>query len=124
MSARSRRRLTIEERARLDIEDALLYTQERWGKDQRRRYRAQITKATRSLLDYPERGRPRAAQQPGHRGQGHSVSSRQVGRYPRPGVQVHSCQTKRNAYELGACARTPVGVCHVARVPVRRPIRV
>jgi toxin ParE1/3/4 len=58
MSARSRRHLTIEERDRLDIEDALTYTQERWGKEQRRRYRAQITQATRSLLDYPERGRP------------------------------------------------------------------
>jgi toxin ParE1/3/4 len=58
MSAR-RRRLTLRVDARNDIQDTLLYTQQRWGEEQRRRYRAQLYKAMRSLLEYPERGRAR-----------------------------------------------------------------
>ncbi len=67
MPTSKRLRLTIEERARLDIEDALFYTQQRWGKEQRRRYRTRITRATRSLLDYPERGNPHDELFPGCR---------------------------------------------------------
>jgi plasmid stabilization system protein ParE len=40
MSARSRRRLAITVAAKLDVDDILLYTQERCGVAQRRRYRA------------------------------------------------------------------------------------
>jgi plasmid stabilization system protein ParE len=59
MSARSRRYLTIREAAKRDIDDILLYTRRRWGIDQRRRQRAQLRQAMRSLLDYPELGPPR-----------------------------------------------------------------
>lgn len=45
--------------SRLDIEDALLFTLERWGPEQRRQYRSELTQAMRALLDNPERGRPR-----------------------------------------------------------------
>ena len=58
MSAR-RRRLVIRPDARTDLREILLYTQERWGVEQRRRYRTQMYQAMRSLLDYPERGRSR-----------------------------------------------------------------
>jgi toxin ParE1/3/4 len=59
MSARRRRRLAITVAAKLDIDNALLYTQRRWGSEQRRRYRTQLYQGMRSLLDHPERGRPR-----------------------------------------------------------------
>jgi toxin ParE1/3/4 len=67
MSARSRRRLTIREAAKRDIDDILVYTRTRWGVDQRRRYGAQLKKAIRSLLDYPELGPPRNDLFPGCR---------------------------------------------------------
>src|SRR5262245_50617229 len=54
-----RRRLAITFAAKLDIDDALLYTQRRWGTEQRRRYLAQLYQGMRALLDHPERGRPR-----------------------------------------------------------------
>jgi toxin ParE1/3/4 len=67
MSARSRRRLTIREAAKRDIDDALLCTRTRWGIDQRRRYRARLYQAMRSLLDYPELGASRDDLFPGCR---------------------------------------------------------
>jgi toxin ParE1/3/4 len=54
-----RRRLAITVEAKLDIDDALLYTQRRWGVEQRRRYRVQLYQGMRSVLNHPERGRPR-----------------------------------------------------------------
>jgi toxin ParE1/3/4 len=67
MSAR-RRRLVIRPDAREDLRQILLYTQERWGEEQRRRYRARMYQAMRSLLDYPERGPARDEYFPGCRG--------------------------------------------------------
>ncbi|HEY7034003.1 MAG TPA: type II toxin-antitoxin system RelE/ParE family toxin [Thermomicrobiales bacterium] len=58
MSAR-RCRLVVQPGAQADIRAILLYTRERWGVEQRRRYGIQLNRALRSLLDYPERGRPR-----------------------------------------------------------------
>ncbi|MGH2557572.1 MAG: type II toxin-antitoxin system RelE/ParE family toxin [Thermomicrobiales bacterium] len=58
MSAR-KRRLTLRVDARFDLQETLLYSQQRWGEVRRRRYRAQLYKAMRSLLDYPESGRLR-----------------------------------------------------------------
>jgi len=54
-----RRRLVVQPGAQADIRAILLYTRERWSAEQRRRYRAQLNQAMRSLLDHPERGRPR-----------------------------------------------------------------
>lgn len=66
MSAR-RRRLTVKPEAQADIDDILLYTCERWGAEQRRRYGFRIKQAMRSLLDYPERGASRDDLYPGCR---------------------------------------------------------
>ena len=59
MSARRGRRLVIKPAAKLDIDDALLFTRERWGIEQRRHYRDTLRRVMRSLLDYPEQGRSR-----------------------------------------------------------------
>jgi toxin ParE1/3/4 len=67
MSARRRRRLALSDDATLDFEDVLLYTQERWGADQRRRYRTRLFQAMRSLLDHPELGRSHDELFPGYR---------------------------------------------------------
>jgi toxin ParE1/3/4 len=67
MSAR-RRQLVIRPDAREDLRQILIYTQERWGAEQRRRYRALMYQAMRSLLDYPERGRTREEYFPDCRG--------------------------------------------------------
>lgn len=53
------RRLIIQPEAQADIRAILLYTRERWSAEQRRRYHAHINLGLTSLLDYPERGRPR-----------------------------------------------------------------
>ena len=68
MSARRRRRLALSDDAAFDIEDVLLHTQERWGAEQRRRYRVRLFQAMRSLLDHPELGRLRDELFPGCRG--------------------------------------------------------
>jgi len=57
MSAHKRLAITVS--AKRDIDDALLYTQRRWGTEQRRRYRVQLYQAMRSLNDFPERGQAR-----------------------------------------------------------------
>lgn len=67
MCARSRRRLTVEDAARLDIEDVLLYTLEHWGAEQRRRYLDKLRRAMRSLLDHPELGQEQDDLYPGCR---------------------------------------------------------
>lgn len=61
MSVR-RRRLRMRVAARNDIKATLIFTEQRWGAEQRRRYRAQLYEAMESLLDYPERGRARDEQ--------------------------------------------------------------
>lgn len=66
MSAR-KRRLTITPDARVDINDIRLYTQQRWGVDQRRRYGNRLMQEIRSLVDYPERGSSRDNLYPGCR---------------------------------------------------------
>jgi toxin ParE1/3/4 len=58
MSARSRR-LVVRADAQADLRSVLLYTRDRWGADQVRRYRTQLNQAMRSLRVYPERGRTR-----------------------------------------------------------------
>jgi toxin ParE1/3/4 len=67
MSVPRRRRIIIEETARLDIQDILLYTREHWGIEQRHRYRRQLSNAMHALIDHPERGRPRDEYFPGCR---------------------------------------------------------
>jgi len=66
MSAR-RHRLTIKPDARADIDWILLYTRKRWGIDQRRRYRAQLTQALKILREHPELGPERNDLFPGCR---------------------------------------------------------
>ena len=66
MSAR-KRRLIVRPDAQADFRAVLLYTRERWGVDQRHRYRTQLSQAMRSLRDYPERGRARDDYFPGCR---------------------------------------------------------
>jgi len=56
MSARKRFRLTIRAAAAHDIEDILIHTGDQWGSGQRRRYRSDLRRGMRSLLDYPEIG--------------------------------------------------------------------
>jgi toxin ParE1/3/4 len=51
-----RLRLVVDENAQADLQDALVFTQLRWGVEQRRTYRAQLYRAMRSLLDFPELG--------------------------------------------------------------------
>jgi toxin ParE1/3/4 len=67
MSAR-KRRLILKPDARADMRGILLYTQQHWGGDQRRRYRTRLYDAMRSLRDYPEWGRQRDEYFPGCRG--------------------------------------------------------
>ena len=67
MPARSGRRLVVSVAAKLDLDDALLYTRRRWDAEQRRRYRNLLNQAMHSLLDFPERGRPRDELYPGCR---------------------------------------------------------
>lgn len=62
-----RRRLTITPRAREDVRQALLYSRQRWGEEQRRRYRLRLTDALANLVDYPELGQPRDDLYPGCR---------------------------------------------------------
>ena len=67
MSVR-KRRLVIRPDAREDLREILLYSQEQWGVEQRRRYRGQMYQAMRALVDYPDRGRARDESFPGCRG--------------------------------------------------------
>ena len=67
MSAR-KRRLAVSIDARNDIQGTLLFTQQRWGAEQRRVFKAKLYAAMRSLLDYPELGRARDKYFPGCRG--------------------------------------------------------
>jgi toxin ParE1/3/4 len=60
--------LIITPDARADINGIRLYTQQRWGIDQRRRYGARLRQAMRSLLDHPELGPARDDLYPGCRG--------------------------------------------------------
>ncbi len=66
MSAR-RPRLVVRPDAQADLRSVLLYTRERWGLDQVRRYRTQLSQAMRSLRDFPERGPARDDYFPGCR---------------------------------------------------------
>ena len=57
-------RVTLKPRTR---QDALLYTCEQWGEEQRRRYRARLYDGMRRLVDYPELGPARDDLYPGCR---------------------------------------------------------
>jgi toxin ParE1/3/4 len=59
MSARRRLRLIIQPAAELDIDDALVYTRDQWGFEQRDRFAAQLNRTLKALFDYPDRGRVR-----------------------------------------------------------------
>ena len=67
MSARARNRLIVSTRAQRDIDGILLYTTERWGAYQRRRYQQKLRGALRALKDHPERGVLREEYYPGCR---------------------------------------------------------
>jgi toxin ParE1/3/4 len=60
-------RLTLKPRARLDVRNALLYTRERRGAEQRSRYRARLYEGMHRLLDFPELGEQRDDVFPGCR---------------------------------------------------------
>jgi len=55
MSAR-RRRVVVSPAARIDIEDALTYSERNWGLEQRRAYRRRIQAAFARLAAFPELG--------------------------------------------------------------------
>ena len=59
--------MTLTPRAREDIRQALLYSRQRWGEQQRRRYRLHLADAMTDLTDYPELGKPRDDLFPGCR---------------------------------------------------------
>src|SRR5215216_7858095 len=58
MSAR-RLRLVLAPDAKADLAEILLYTQQRWGKQQRAAYKASIDGALREMAEFPGLGRTR-----------------------------------------------------------------
>jgi toxin ParE1/3/4 len=56
---KSSRKLRLSPEARADVREIRRYTAKQWGLRQRDRYAARLHQALGSLLDYPERGRPR-----------------------------------------------------------------
>jgi toxin ParE1/3/4 len=58
MSARNRR-LVITSQARSDLRHALLFSEQQWGKAQRREYERQIFEALANLESFPHLGRLR-----------------------------------------------------------------
>ncbi len=58
MSARSRR-LVLSAEARDDLSDLLLFTEQRWGKTQRREYRRLLWETFTELARFPHMGRVR-----------------------------------------------------------------
>lgn len=51
------RRLVVSPAARLVLSDVLLYSQQQWGRQQRRTYRATLAKAMQRLVEFPMLGR-------------------------------------------------------------------
>ena len=62
-----RRRLTLKPQAQEDVREALHYTHQQWGAEQRSRYRVRLYETMRKLLDFPELGQPRDDLFPGCR---------------------------------------------------------
>ena len=60
-----KRRLILSVDARNDIKETLAYTHQRWGPEQRRRYRATLYQAMTSHIYFPEMGQPRNDLVPG-----------------------------------------------------------
>ncbi len=67
MSARSRR-LVLAPEAKRDFRDILMFTERRWDKEQRSRYKARLDQSLRDLTRFPARGRSRDDVLPGLRG--------------------------------------------------------
>lgn len=70
MSARkpASRRLNLSPEAKQDIRDILMFTERRWDKNQRSRYKAKLDQTLRDLIRFPARGRSRDDVSPGLRG--------------------------------------------------------
>ncbi|MGH2614809.1 MAG: type II toxin-antitoxin system RelE/ParE family toxin [Thermomicrobiales bacterium] len=58
MSARNRR-LVLTSEARSDLRDAVVFSEQRWGKSQRREYERSIASALDALATFPHLGRSR-----------------------------------------------------------------
>jgi toxin ParE1/3/4 len=56
---KSSRKLRLTPEARADVREIRRYTARQWGARQRDVYYAHLNRGMRTLLDYPERGRPR-----------------------------------------------------------------
>ena len=67
MSARSRQ-LILAPGAKRDFRDILMFTERRWGKEQRSRYKAKLDHGLRDLVRFPGRGPSRDDVSPGLRG--------------------------------------------------------